>query len=147
MTRNCKPMCFVADSLNQMQGGRIGRQYRGQFLAHQEQALLTRSAVCAFRNAGDPESFDLELLEYSHRFVQLRGAAIDQQQIRHWDLALLDSSVASSERLSHRAVIIARCDVIDIEATIVGLERAFGSEYDARSDGPFAHRVTDVETF
>src|SRR4029450_10345572 len=66
---------------------------------------------------------------------------------RRGPLSRLDAGVASSQCLAHRAVVITRLNASNVEPPILGLDRPFRSEDDARGNCALPARVTDVEAF
>src|SRR5262245_4504913 len=123
MSGDGKTMRLVANSLYEMQGGRVGRQYMRQVLMRQEQPLLSGSAIRSLGNAGEGYACDLQLFEHLHGFGELTGATVDEQDIGNRCFALLDAGIAATERLAQCSVVIARCQPVDIEPAVVALDR------------------------
>ena len=53
MARDGESVSFIAHALNEVQGGRVRRQYSGHVRPQQEQAFLSRAPISAFRYADE----------------------------------------------------------------------------------------------
>ncbi len=138
-------VCFVANSLDQPQRGRVGGEYKRHLPAGKENALLPHPAV---RSLGDADHVHVrhpERCERFHRGRELPRAAVDQQQVGNRRLAAQDARKAPLDRLLDAGVIVAGSESAQVEAPIVALDRAVGPEHHARGDRRFTHRVADVE--
>ena len=140
-------MRFVTNALDQAQRRRVRRKYKRRFLTGQEKTLLPCPAIGALGNSDDNETLHAERIERRERRLELPGTAVDQKQIGHGRFAAQDACEATLDRLAKSAVIVAGCELAQVEAAVVALDRPLDAEYDAGRHGELAHRVADVEAF
>ena len=120
------------------------RNTRVRYAVH-EQPLLSRFAVRPLGHAHERDIPEAQFLELLVHLADLSQSAVDQQQIRRRNLAVLDARIAPLERLAKRTVVIARCHARDVESPVLFLQRPLGPEDHAGRNGALAARVADVE--
>ena len=138
-------MRFIANALNQTQRRRVRRKYKRRFLTGQEKAFLSCPAIGAFRDSHDHESLHAERIECRERRVELPRAAVDQQQIGHWRFAAQDACEAPLHRLTESTIIVAWCELAQVEPTVVALDWPLDTEHYARCHRRLPHRVAHVK--
>src|ERR1700732_3150169 len=106
------------------------RNERVRYTMH-EQPFLSGLAVRPFGHAHQSDVAEAQPFQYFMHLSNLPQAAIDQQQIWRWNLAITDARVASVDRLPQCAVIVSGRDARDVEAAILLLQRTFRAEHDA----------------
>src|SRR5579871_3184152 len=145
VTGDSEAMRLIAHALDEMQRAGVRWQDERRIAVRQEELLLAGPSIGAL---GDPDERDArytELLEHARGLCELALPPIDQQHIGRIDLTVPHPLVAPGERLMHGRVVIARLDSRDVEAPVLPLEGALGSEHDAGGDRIGASRVADVE--
>src|SRR5690606_10655270 len=75
---DCESMCLVTYTLDEEQCRRIGRQYDWRITLLHEEALLPGTAICAFCNTCDANTFYLQLLQNFHRLSELPRSTVDE---------------------------------------------------------------------
>jgi hypothetical protein len=99
MTGNGETVCFVANSLDQPQRGRVRLERTRCGCTVYEQPLLAGAAIRPFRDPDERQIIEPQVREHPVNLVHLTQPAIDQKQVRRGDLAVSDAGVAPLERL------------------------------------------------
>ncbi len=112
----------------------------------QKQGFHTRLARYTLGNANQRQIMDSQLLQHITRHVHLALAAIDQQDIRHLALTVLDPRETAHQSLMHCRIVVACGNTFDIEAAVVALDRPLGPKHHTGSDRRLTAGVADVVT-
>ncbi|MNN20808.1 hypothetical protein D3C81_1341040 [compost metagenome] len=138
---------FVADLLDQVQ--RRGVALEDELMVHVIEVEGLESGL-ARHALGDAEQGQVgkgQLLHDIAGHIQLAFAAVHQQHVGQFALAVLDPAITTGQRLVHGGVVVASGNAFDIEAAVIGLDRAFRAEHHATGHGGFAAGVADVVAF
>src|SRR5713101_7294596 len=136
---------LVADSLDQVQAGMVGRKPH-RALAD-PQLLETRPSLRPLGDADQRDVGEARLRQRLFRRAHLPFAAVDEDQVRGDALPARDPAVAARERLRERPVIVAGRDALDVVAAVFAAAHVHAVVYHARRYRRLAHRMTDIETF
>src|SRR5712692_1763973 len=136
---------LVADSLDQVQAGMVGRKPH-RALAD-PQLLETRLSLRPLGDADQRDVGEARLRERLFRRAHLPFASVDEDQVGGDALPARDPAVAARERLRERAVIVAGRDALDVIAAVFAATHVHSVVYHARRYRRLAHRMTDIETF
>src|SRR5215831_10567957 len=107
---------LVADVLDQVQPGMIGRQPE-RTLAD-PQLLEPGLALRALRDADQRDIREADLGERGLRRADLPLAPVDENRVGRHALPARDPSIAARERLVERAVVVARREALDVVAAV-----------------------------
>src|SRR2546428_2961894 len=136
---------LVADSLDQVQAGMVGRKPHRAL--PDPQLLETRFSLRPLGDADQRDVGEARLGQRLFRRAHLPLAAVDEDQVRGDALPARDPAVAARERLRERPVIVARRDAVDVVAAVFAAAHVHAVVYHARRYRRLAHGVTDIETF
>ena len=131
---------FVADVLEEAEGGVAARQGEGLVAAGEEEGFP------AFGEGEEEGRFAGHLAEGVLGGVELAEAAVDEDEVGVDLLAVGGLAVAAAEDLLDHGVIVEAGDLADAEAAVAGLEGPSVDEADEAADGLAAHDVSDVHT-
>ena len=138
-------MSLVADALDQVQRGRIGRRHDRRGTSGKKESLKSRLAGDSLRNSDRQDTGHLQFREHVDGLPELSPSAVYQQQIREHRILALQPRVPALERIAHRSIVVARLGARDVETAIVRLPRAVVLEDDTGGDRRFAAGVAHVE--
>src|SRR5579875_646690 len=147
MSRDREAVRLVAHALDEAQRGRVRLERSRRGGAVDEEPLLPRPTIRAFRDPDERQIAKPELRENGMHLVDLPESSVDEQQIGRRHFALADAGIAALERLAQRAVIVAGRDAGDVEAAVLLFERPLGAEDHTRGYRALPTRVTDIEAF
>src|SRR3569833_3242203 len=123
-------------------------RFRDMMILHtvHEESLLSRFTIRPLGHAHERHISEAQLLKLLVHLTDLAQSSVDQQEVRCWNLTVLDPRLAPLERLPKSSVVVARCDTRNVVSSVFFLQRTLGPEHNARCDGPLVARVTDIET-
>ncbi len=143
-----KTVGFIANVLDEMQGGHIRRQVQLFVALPHDQGLQPGLARHPLGDTHQQGVFATEKLQLASQDLlgaaQLAEAAVDKEDVGHL-VRLLRLAKAALQRLLHGGIVIPPRDAVDIEAAIFGRERPLPVEHHTRSDGALPHGVRDIE--
>src|SRR5258708_3178870 len=136
---------LVADRLDEVQPRMHRRKLQGARFGLEDQLFETGLALGTFRHADYAHLVQAGLHQRRPGWVDLRLSAVDQHQVGNDPSAGGHALIAPPERLAHRAVVVARRDVADVEAPVLGFLHLLVVVDHAGGHGRLAHGVADIE--
>ena len=140
-----KAVRLIADPLQQVEDGTVGRHGTRHRVAGQMEPLLPGSPVGSLGNAQQRQAMALRARQPLLRGTELPRAAVDQQQVRAWQVAGDDPRAVPGQRLFERGIVVAGRHAFDVVAPVGALMRPLLPKHHAAGHGALATRVADVK--